>query len=85
MLSMRPAARLRGLHRRLSPQARDRVNEHADWLFKVIGAANGVLGDPAARRKYDLELLAQAGRAPTYSPRCCSLAFVTTAQRLLPR
>lgn len=61
------------------------MNEHADWLFKVIGAANGVLGDPAARRKYDLELLAQAGRAPTYSPRCCSLACVATAQRLLPR
>ncbi|KAK9838488.1 hypothetical protein WJX81_002562 [Elliptochloris bilobata] len=43
-------------------QARERVREAAEWLFKVIGAAATVLGDPIARRKLDMDLQLEAVR-----------------------
>lgn len=50
-------------------QAQERVKAAADWLFKVIGAANEVLSDAAKRRKLDTDLqleavLASAARPP---------------------
>ena len=53
-------------------QARERVREAADWLFKVIGAASAVLSDPAARRKLDLDLQREAVISAAYPPSRCA-------------
>ncbi|KAK9813108.1 hypothetical protein WJX72_009189 [[Myrmecia] bisecta] len=63
------------------PQIQEHIREEANWLFKCIGQAHGVLSDAGQRRTLDADLAAQeasagrtgytgmsGNRGPTYSP-----------------
>ena len=73
-LQTRPSSRALFIMRPRVPwrQARERVREAADWLFKVIGAASAVLSDPAARRKLDMDLQREAVISAAYPPTRCA-------------
>ena len=52
----------------LGCQVEERVRANADWLFKCVGAAHAVLGDPAQRAELDADLDARAkGRSSYYA------------------